>query len=364
MRVPKLMSRPTKAIIHLDALRHNLHKVREYAPHSKILAMVKANAYGHHAHLLTSALANADALGVACLEEALSLRAQGVEQPLVLMEGFFTADELPVIAQDAQMAIVLHTNAQIDSLRAYAQSATFTCWLKINTGMHRLGFAVDEVAQVWEQLQQMPAIRQPIGWMTHFAEADAEESNKSAQQYHLFEQALAGRAGPKSLANSAAILRLPQTHQDWVRPGIMLYGVSPFANHIGKDHGLQPVMTLRSRLIAIQHCKRGDCVGYGGAYQCPEDMPIGVVAVGYGDGYPRHCQTGTPVLVKDKLVPLVGRVSMDMITVDLRLLPEAQVGDEVTLWGEDLPVEKVAHAAGTIAYELLCGVQRAQFICQ
>jgi alanine racemase len=229
----------------------------------------------------------------------------------------------------------------------------FHIWLKINTGMHRLGIDPEQLPNVYQRLLATESVMKPLGLMTHFAEADSVDSEATAQQINMFNQVTANHIGPRSLANSAAILAWPDSHGDWVRPGLMLYGASPFSNHIGLDHDLRPVMTLWSRLIAITHVKKGGKVGYGGTWVAPEDMLVGVVGVGYGDGYPQFAKNGTPVLVNNVECPLVGRVSMDMLTVDLRNLPHAAIGDPVILWGENLPVERVARFSNTSAYEIL-----------
>lgn len=348
------MSRNTYVHIHLDALKHNLKCVRRAAPDSAVLAMVKANAYGHGLIQAAQVLSDADALGVACLEEAVELRQAGITQPIVLVEGFFHWDELSIISE-LQLDIVVHHLLQVEALEQCILPHPLSIWLKLNTGMHRLGFAPEEVHLMWERLAQCSAVRQ-LRLMTHLANADDTESTSTSEQLALFEQATAGLLGERSLANSAGILQWPETHADWVRPGIMLYGISPFPGQLGLDYGLQPAMTVSSELMAVHWAAQGESVGYGSQWVCPEDMPIGVVAIGYGDGYPRHARDGTPVLLNGQPVPLVGRVSMDMITVDLRTQPHANIGDPVVLWGEGLPVEIVATYADTIAYELLCGM--------
>jgi len=222
--------------------------------------------------------------------------------------------------------------------------------------MHRLGFAPNEITAIYQRLQQCPHILLPIRLMSHLACADDQHNPTTDIQTQTFTSLVQNFKTEASLANSAGVLGWPQTHADWVRPGIMLYGVSPFTDSVGKKQGLQPVMELQSELISIQRCRQGDPIGYGGTWRCPRSTLIGIVAIGYADGYPRHAPSGTPVLVKSKRVPLVGRVSMDMIAVDLRNQPNARIGDPVILWGKNLPVEEIAYLSGTIAYELLCHI--------
>lgn len=354
--------RAARVEINLAALQHNLSCIKQFAPHSHILAMVKANAYGHGLATVAGALAEADAFGVACIEEAICLREAGIQQRIVLMEGFFSADELDMICA-LNLDVVIHHLTQLEILEQCPRSKAMRVWLKIDTGMHRLGFAPADAVQIWQRLQRCTAVAAIECVMTHFAEADNIEKNTTQQQFRRFAEAVGQIPVKRSLANSAGILAWPETHGEWVRPGILLYGVSPFANMVGIDHGLQPAMTVISELIAVKQLAKGEAIGYGGSWICPEDMPIGVVAIGYGDGYPRSAQKGTPVLVNNVTVPLVGRVSMDMLTVDLRRYPNAKVGDKVILWGEGLPIEEVAQNAQTIAYELLCGIaQRLKIV--
>jgi len=349
------MGRALKAVVNCNALELNLKKVREIAPNRKILAMVKANGYGHGIVNVAKALKAADAFGVACIEEACELRRAGISQRIVLMEGFFDWNEELSEITRLNLEPVIHHKGHIEALSQEVGYPPFSVWIKINTGMHRLGFPIEEVSVIWRTLSSLPFIKIE-GFLTHFSKADDINDPHTQVQMDRFFQTVADLPGAKSLANSAAILGWHTSHADWVRPGIMLYGVSPFAERCGLEEGLQPVMTLQSQLIAIQPLREGEAVGYGGAYVCSKDTRIGVVAVGYGDGYPRLAPSGTPVLVNGKQVPLVGRVSMDMITVDLSTQPTAKVGDPVQLWGPDLPVEKVASAIGTTAYELLTGL--------
>lgn len=347
------MSRPTYMTIDLAALQHNLNRVKDLAPHSGIIAMVKANAYGHGIVRVAEALTNADAFGVASVEEGIKLREAGIQKPIILMEGLFAADELAESIRYA-FTLVVHHLPHIEMLaQARNLSETLSIWLKIDTGMHRLGISPEDLPNIYERLAGIPIVAKPIGLMTHFAEADFPGSEATASQIALFNKVTAQYSCKKSLANSAAILSCPNALADFVRPGLMLYGASPFANKTGLDYQLKPVMTLSSRLIAIKAVKAGGKIGYGGMWTAPEDMLVGVVGVGYGDGYPQFAHNGTPVLVNGVMSSLVGRVSMDMLTVDLRPVPKAQIGDPVVLWGNGLPVELVARASQTSAYEIL-----------
>ena len=346
------MTRPTKITIDLNALRGNLQQIRQMAPQSAVMAMVKSNAYGHGITRIASALPDADAFGVACCEEGLILRASGIKNPVVLMEGLFAANELQSAAEN-NFNLVVHHESQVDMLEKQPAIKPFFIWLKIDTGMHRLGFEPVDVKKIYSRLMNCAAVKKPIGLMTHFAESDSVDRAATLQQIEIFNSVTQGLEGPRSLANSAGIMAWPSAHADWVRPGIMLYGTSPFGGHRGVEHHLQPVMALSSELIATHDLLQGERVGYGGTWVCPEKMRIGVVGIGYGDGYPRHAKNGTPVLVNGRPCPLVGRVSMDMITVDLRTQPEAKIGDPVLLWGPGLPVEVIAEHSGTTGYELL-----------
>lgn len=346
------MSRPTQITIDLPALRHNLQRVRELAPGCSVLAMVKSNAYGHGIERIGLALPNAEALGVASLEEGLHLREVGVKNPVVLMEGLFYADEIEKVTQH-NFTIVVHQLSQIEMLEKTKPSKPISVWLKIDTGMHRLGFNPNETMIMYQRLMNCDSVKKPIGLMTHFAESDSVERAPTLQQIEIFNSVTEGLSGPRSLANSGGIIAWPSAHADWVRPGIMLYGASPFKGHLGIEHNLQPVMSLTSEIIAVHDLAKGSRVGYGGTWICPEDMRVGTVAIGYGDGYPRHAKNGTPMLVNGRPCPLVGLVSMDMLSVDLRTQPEAKVGDPVLLWGAGLPVEVVAEHSDTNGYELL-----------
>jgi len=355
------MTRATRAVVNLSALQHNLQVARNAAPHARHMAIIKANAYGHGLLPVARALHAADAFGVATVDEAVSLREGGVPQPIVLLEGFSSAEELHLI-RAYNLQSVIHEPTQIKLLERHNGKPVIV-WLKLDTGMHRLGFEPAQCTGILHRLMACENVEQPIQLMTHLACADDRKSDITRQQLSLFMNATATCTGmQQSIANSAGILGWPESHRDWMRPGIMLYGASPFIDSLGKEHALQPVMTLASHVISVKTIKKGDKVGYGGTWVAPKAMTIGVVAIGYGDGYPRHAVSGTPVLVNQQMTTLVGRVSMDMITVDLSNCPDAKVGDPVILWGEGLPVESVASHAGTIAYTLLCGVtQRVKY---
>ncbi|MEJ5211016.1 MAG: alanine racemase [Burkholderiales bacterium] len=343
-------SRPLTALIHREALVHNLRRARAAAPNARILAVVKANAYGHGLLTVARALAEADGFGVLGLEEAVRLREAGFAHPIVLLEGPFAAADVTEAAR-LGLTLVVHSEEQVAMLEAASPARPLDVFLKVNTGMNRLGFAPEAFATVRARLRALPAVGRMTA-MTHFATAD--EPAGLGRQFEVF-RALIGPTMPFSAANSAALLRHPETHGDWVRPGIMLYGASPFEDVPAAVLGLQPAMTLVSRIIAVQRLRRGDAVGYGATFVAEGDMRVGIVACGYADGYPRHAGTGTPVLVAGQRSRTLGRVSMDMLCVDLSHLPEAGVGTPVTLWGQGLPVEEVARAAGTISYELLTG---------
>ena len=346
------MSRPTFLTIDLDAFRHNLERVHALAPGCSVIAMVKANAYGHGIVRAAQALAKADALGVASIEEGMMLRDAGVTQPIFLMEGLFNKDEL-TLADQHRFTLIVHHMPHVEMLERAQVKQPLSVWLKINTGMHRLGIPSEQLNDIHQRLSAASAVKKPIGLMTHFAEADMVESTATQKQIDLFNQLTANLSGPRSLANSAGILAWPTAHADWVRPGLILYGASPLPNTTGLDFDLQPVMTLSSQIIAITSVKKGEKVGYGGTWTAPENMNVGVVGVGYGDGYPQFAQNGAPVLVDGVECELVGRVSMDMLTVDLRKQPRAKIGSAVTLWGKGLPVERVAKHCRTSAYEIL-----------
>ena len=346
--------RAATASIDLAALRHNLAVARAKAGHAEVAAVVKADAYGHGAARVLPALAKADKLAVACIEEALALRDAGAVRPILLLEGVFEPDELPLCAAHG-LEIVVHEPGQIRMLETTRLERPVPVWLKIDTGMHRLGVQPHEVEALAARLEGCANVAR-LGLMTHLAEADTAGSDATTRQIERFATATAGLDGPRSIANSAGLLAWHAARADLARPGIMLWGCSPLAGSTGPAVGLLPVMTLKTKLIAVQPVAAGEAVGYGGTWRASRATRIGIAAIGYGDGYPRHAPAGTPVLVAGRRHALVGRVSMDMLAVDLGLESIAGVGAAVTLWGEGLPVETVAAAAGTIGYELLCGV--------
>ena len=341
------------ADIDLSALRHNVAVVRAHAPHSRVMAVVKSLAYGHGCIPIAQALqGQADALAVARFEEAVALREAGISGPLVVLEGPACAAQLDVAAE-LDLQLTLHHASQLPLLRSY-RGAPLACWLKCDTGMHRLGFVPQELAGLHAELCALPGVAS-VDLMTHLACADDRDDATTQAQLAAFAQAAEGLQAQRSIANSAGILAWPDSHADWVRPGLMLYGASPMLGQDAEAFDLRPVMTLQAPLIAIKPLAAGEAVGYGATWRAPRDLPLGVVGIGYGDGYPRHIGADAQVLINGQRVPVVGRVSMDMITVDLSGI-EAQVGDSVTLWGEGLPADEVARWADTIPYTLFCGV--------
>jgi alanine racemase len=344
--------RPIQARVSLSALRHNYAVGKRTAAHSRVFAVVKANAYGHGLERVVKALGEADGFATLELDGALALRERLTDRPILLLEGFFEPAELHAIAA-AGLATTVHCEDQLRMLELESPGERLDVWLKINTGMNRLGFPLPVVEQALERLRKSGKARS-ITLMTHFGTADGPRGVREAMQ--RFSEATRGITLPRSAANSAALFAHPGSHLDVVRMGICLYGATPFADRPAKDLGLRPAMTLSSRLIAVQDLKPGECVGYGADFECQRPMRIGVVACGYADGYPRHAPTGTPILVGGARTGTAGRVSMDMITVDLTPVPDAKVGTPVVLWGEGMPVDEVAMAAGTVGYELLCAV--------
>lgn len=336
--------------INREALQHNLERVRFFAPGCKIMAVIKANAYGHGLLNCANDLMAADAFALATIGEALELRYAGFSRPLVVLQGFADRAELETMAR-YHLQPVLHQPWQVELLCA-ANTHRLDVWLKIDTGMHRLGISPQQVTQAWQQLESTGHVDQ-IRLMSHFSNADDVGNDINNRQLDNFVNSTSDIDAQRSMANSGAITALPDSHFEWVRPGIMLYGASPLLQRTARELDLEAVMTLQSKLIAVQDLHKGDAVGYGGTWICPEDMPVGVVAAGYGDGYPRHAAAGTPVWLNGRVHSLVGRVSMDSLCIDLRGA-EAKPGDRVVLWGNELAVDEVATHAGTIAYELLC----------
>lgn len=336
-------------------MQHNLAVARKNAPNSNIWAVVKANAYGHGLARGMRAFADADGLALIEVDSAVRLREMGWQKPVLLLEGFFDSSDLPVVAAH-RIQVAVHSTEQIDMLERAELAATVDVHLKMNSGMNRLGFASDAFRAAFARLRAIPAVGK-ISMMAHFANADdpANPGLPMQEQIRRFKTATEGLQGEWSLSNSAAVLIHPDVPSDWVRPGIMLYGGSP-GGGTAEAFGLKPAMTLESEIIGIQHIHAGDAVGYGSRFIADRPMTTGVVACGYADGYPRHAPTGTPVIVDGVRTRIVGRVSMDMLTVDLTDIPGAHVGSKVVLWGAGLPIDDVATAAGTIGYELMCAL--------
>lgn len=346
-----------RAEVSAAALRANLARIREVAPASKVMAVVKANAYGHGLVPTALCLADADAFAVARLEEALALRGAGVRKPIVLLEGVFNAEQLLEAARQ-NLQLVVHEAEQLALLEAAGVAHRFVVWLKIDTGMNRLGFRPEQFASALQRLTALGERLHEIRLLSHFASADERDNQLTREQLGQFQSLVADRRNACSLANSAALFALPQARLEWVRPGLALYGISPFADQVGSTLGLAPAMRLVSTVIAIRHVPAGETVGYGGVWRAARDSRIAIVAAGYGDGLPRSLPNGTPVMVNGHRGLLAGRVSMDMIAVDVSGLGAVQVGDEAVLWGPELAVEEIAAHAGTLAYELLCGVSQ------
>lgn len=344
------------ATVDLSAIRHNLGRVRALAPQSKVMAAIKADGYGHGAVPVARTLAEAgvDAFAVACLEEAVTLRDAGIGTRIALLEGVLSREEA-LEAAALGLEIVIHDRWQLELLAGLAFETPLAVWFKLDSGMHRLGFPLAEAGALLKAALVQPQWRLQ-GWITHLACADDLDSPMTAAQIDAFKATMAYLPGARSIANSAGLIAWPQARVDWVRPGLMLYGASPLPGRTAADLDLKPAMQVASRLIAVHEIAAGETVGYGATYRCPETMRVGVVAVGYADGVHRILPTGAPVLIHGVRVPMIGRVSMDMITVDLRALPQAAVGDPVILWGDGLPAEEVATWAGTLAYELFCGL--------
>lgn len=348
------MARQTRVVCSAEALLHNLKQVTLAAPHQKIMAMVKANAYGCGITNVIPVLeGRVDAFGVAFFEEAMAIRHLGSRTDCVLLEGVFSPDEY-LLAAMSGFHCVIHQKHQLNWLLSTSLKVPIRVWVKVDTGMHRLGFAPNEVSDVLATLQACPWVAPELGLMTHFASADEIGNESNGIQLQQFKQLqLSDVHLIRSLANSAAILSLPQAHADVVRPGIMLYGVSPFNGRTGSELGLKPVMQFVSAISTIHHYPENSPVGYGGTWSSNKSSIIGIVPVGYADGYPRGIRPNTPTWVNHSIAPIVGRVSMDMMAIDLTDLPHSNVGDAVELWGQNVPIETIAQSAGTIAYELL-----------
>lgn len=342
------------AEIDLSAVEHNLARIKSLAPNSKVLAMVKADGYGHNAVAMAKRLGAADALGVARIGEAIELVEAGVTTPIVLMEGCFDVGEYKLAAEHG-FQITVHNQNQLNELLSLNGLAAFDVWLKLDSGMHRLGFDRAQFETAYEQLNRSDNCSNLV-LMTHFACADDVPNEFNETQLSLFNDITAGCSEAKSIANSATILTKPDRHLDWVRPGIILYGSSPVIGTTFVDYDLKPVMRFKTKVIGTKTIEAGETVGYGGDWRSQRETNLAIVGIGYGDGYPRHAQSGTPVLINGKECPLVGRVSMDMITVDVTDIAEVNIGDEVILWGPELAPERVAQHARTISYTLFCGI--------
>jgi len=346
-----------RAVVDAAALRHNLRQVRRVAPDSRVMAVIKANAYGHGLVPAAKALAEAEGFAVARLEEGLALRNAGLTNRVLLLEGVFSPEQLAVAARE-HFELMVHDPEQLELLEALSGTTAVTTWIKVDSGMNRLGFRLEEFAAAYERLRRIPHVQAEPTLVTHLASADDRRDPKTRQQLDAFAAVTAGLPGPRSIANSAGVLAWPAARTEWVRPGLLLYGASPFPSGTGAELGLRPAMTLRTEVIAVKAVKAGETVGYGGSWTAPRDTRLAIVAAGYGDGYPRNTAAGAPVQVGGRRAPLVGRVSMDMITVDVTDLPVVAVGDPVVLWGNDIPVEEIAGHAGAIAWDLLCSVSQ------
>jgi len=346
-----------RACVDTQALRSNLEVLRARAPRARVLAVVKANAYGHGLVPVALALGGADAFAVARIEEAMALRGAGITQPIVLLEGVINAEQLAAAAE-LQLELVVHDALQAALLEAFQGMHRFTLWIKVDTGMNRLGFRPEDFPAAWSRIAalRVPPLRLRV--LTHMACADERAHPANAEQLERFGALVDGLGAERSIANSAAVLSLPHSHVEWVRPGLALYGLAPFAGQTGAAFGLQPVMTLESTVIAVRQVRRGEHVGYGAAWRAGRESRVAIIAGGYGDGLLRSLPNGAPVVIAGRRAPLAGRVSMDMIAVDVTDLPPVRVGERAELWGAQLAVEEVAAAAGTQPYELVCGVSQ------
>jgi alanine racemase len=353
------MPRPIRATISASALTHNFMVAKAYASGAKVWAVLKANAYGHGLERAARALEGADGFAVLDFQEAARLRVAGFQKPILMLEGFFKPVDIPLLHKYS-LTPVIHNPEQVEMLRLAALPGELDVYFKINTGMNRLGFSVESLRPAYNALRMHPQVR-GLTVMTHFADADGNGIKAQLDWLNEMTREIEGLAqAPRSMANSAALVRFPEARGAWVRPGIMLYGGAPFG-HSGAFQpatplDLKPAMTLSSELIATQHLQPGERIGYGFSYEAVGEMTVGVVACGYADGYPRHAPTGTPVLVNGKRTRTVGRVSMDMICIDISDIPDAYIGSPVTLWGEGLSADEVAAAAGTVSYELFCAL--------
>ncbi len=350
------MARNTIARIDAEAVAHNLARVRLWAPSSRIMAVVKADAYGHRLDFCLPALAGADMLAVASIDEARAVRRLGNRQRVLLLEGVLHASDLAVV-ETLGLELTIHHPSQVDMLETFGRAPCACLWLKVDSGMHRLGVMPQDVAALQSRLRALPGAEQ-VNLMTHFAGSEWPLSQSAGAQLARFDAAAAGLPGEHCLANSGAILNHPETHRDWVRAGIILYGISPLHGKAGSELGLKPAMTVEAEILAVNAVAAGEAIGYGGRFIAERDLTVGVVGIGYGDGYPRSVIDGAPVWVAGKRCPLIGRVSMDMITVDLTDCPGVKIGDRAILWGREVPIEEIAAAADTIPYELSCRITR------
>jgi alanine racemase len=319
------------------------------------MAVIKADAYGHGLLPVAKALSDVDGFAVARVEEAIDLRQAGITKPILVLTGFMSVEEMTAFS-DYQLDAVIHSDYQLDILKSSDVASPISVWLKINSGMNRLGINPSEVSVISDAISLTGKVQLPIKWMTHLACADDVSSPMTEQQIQLFDDCVDGLAGEKSITNSAGLLAWQYAQRNWVRPGIMLYGGSPFCVGAAKEIGLKPVMTLKSTVISLRTIERGQAVGYGGSWRAERTLLCASIGIGYGDGYPRHAAVGTPVLIAGQRAPLVGRVSMDSINVDVSQCRDIKVGDEVVLWGEGLPIDEIAEKSETIAYELMCGI--------
>lgn len=351
------MSFGPRAIIDRSALRHNLTVVRRTAPQSRVMAVIKANAYGHGIVGTARALISAEAFGVARLKEAIALRDAGLGNTIVLLEGVFSHEDLDAAAA-LGLEIVVHNFEQLQGLETWRASRRLQIWCKLDSGMNRLGFRLDEFASAWERITRCGNALPRPRLMTHLANADESNDARNEQQIRGFRTLVDELRLERSIANSAGILAWPDARVEWVRPGLMLYGISPFEDRINAELDLKPAMSLVTDLIAVRDVRAGEEVGYGGVWRATRDTHVGIAAVGYGDGYPRHMKSGAPVIVKGVECPLIGRVSMDMIAVDVSAVPDVRVGEAICLWGTPLAAERLAKYADTIPYELVCGISQ------
>ena len=340
------------ATINLEALHHNYLQIKKQTATAQVMVVIKANAYGHGMLEVAQALSNAELFGVARVDEALLLRKAGIITPIIVLEGCFVRQDLALLEKH-NLQIVVHSQYQIDQIKKAQLNKPLSVWLKLDTGLHRLGFGPAEINDAAKQLSQSKNVSSPVNFMSHFQFADQAEHQATRQQVELFKLETKGEKGLKSLANSAGLFGNKNTHYDIVRSGIALYGASPFQGKSAESLDLKPVMTLKSELIAVRKQPAGESIGYSGIWTARVKTKIGVVAIGYGDGYPVTAPEGTPVLINGRQVPIVGRVSMDMLTVDLGADSQAKPGDQVILWGDGLPVESIAEHVGTLNYALL-----------